>query len=268
MVERNTTNKLTPPTKVTWSPDKLRNEPKRMANTRTFNFSNTTHEPDTLLLQNANKYVNKVWEDTTTHYNFLKKLGKNNADCYKNSAWCALTVSILAKESGIKLGKDFIPTVDGFISWGGSRYKKIPTTKLNASNVKQERQRRAGEILKQIRSGKMKEGDFIIWKADKALKDGQTWHTKQASHIGIIKSIDPQKGTITVIEGNANNTRYGHDGEALLVKTKAQGIKGNQDIGEVQEVNTHDGIIEKTYTIEQLAMEGYSGYIDNAGIVK
>lgn len=232
-----------------------------------FNYSNKTNQPRTLLLRNANKYVEKVWEGTKSHYDFLKKLGKNNADYYINSAWCALTISILANESTMDIGEDFIPTVDGFISWAGRRYHKIQTNKLTASNVKQERQRRAGEILKQIRSGKMKEGDFIIWKSDIALKDGQNWNIKQASHIGIIESVDKEKGTITVIEGNANITKTS-GGEALIVKNKKEGIKGNQEIGEVQEINPKDGIIRKTYTVEELARNGYSGYIDNAGFVK
>jgi len=233
----------------------------------TFNRSRKPNKPDTVLVKNANRYVERVWEDTTSHYRFLQKLGTHNANYYKNSAWCALTVSILAKEAGMNIGADFIPTVDGFISWAGRRYKKIPTNRLTPQNVKQERARRAGEILRQIQSGNMKEGDFIIWKTDLALKDGANWKIKKSSHIGIIESVDPVNGTITVIEGNANET-ITSGGEALIVKNKQQGIKGNQEIGEVQEKNQHDGVIRKTYNIEELARNGYSGYIDNAGLVK
>lgn len=237
-------------------------------NSQMFNYQHNVNQPDTALVRNANKYVNKVWEDTTSHYNFLAKLGRSNAEYYKNSAWCALTVSILAKEAGINIGADFIPTVDGFVNWAGRRYKKISTIKLNASNVKQERQRRAGEILAQIKSGNMKEGDFIIWKGDKAVKKDQKWQINQASHIGIIESVDRVKGTVTVIEGNANITMTDGTGEPLLVKTRQEGRNGNQNIGEVQEKNPHDGLIRKTYTFEELARNGYSGYIDNAGIVR
>lgn len=224
--------------------------------------------PDTALVRNAQGYVNKVWEDTKSHYDFLAKLGKNNAEFYKNSAWCALAVSILAKEAGINIGADVIPTVSGFISRAGVRYKAIHTNTITSSNVKQERASRAGKILQQIQSGKMKEGDFVIWKTDKALKDGQNWQTKQASHIGIIESVNIQKGTITVIEGNANITLTDNNGEPLLVKDIAQGIRGNQSIGEVREKNLKDGLLKKTYTYEELARDGYSGFIDNAGIVK
>ena len=245
----------------------------RTANTsssKIFNYSLSSNKfiPDTTLVKNAKFYVNRVWEDTNSHYQFLKKLGKENADHYRPYAWCALTVSILSKEAGMNIGAEFIPTVDGFVEWAGRRYKKIPMNKLNNTNIKQERENRAGYILSQIKSNKMKEGDFIIWKGDTATRKGQNWDVHNASHIGIIERVDPQKGTITVIEGNANITKYGKNGEALIVKTKEQGINGNQGIGEAQEVNRHDGLIRKTYTITELAKNGYSGYIDNSGIVK
>lgn len=249
-------------------PDPTLRRQDSMRTQQTFNYSPSVNQPNTALVRNAQVYINRVWEDTTSHYNFLTKLGKNNADYYKNSAWCALTVSILAKEAGINIGTDFLPTVDGFIKWAGRRYKKIPTNKLNASNVKQERERRAVEISNQIQSGKIKEGDFIIWKGDKAVKDGQNWKINHASHIGIIESVDRKNGTVTVIEGNANITLTDKNGEPLLVKNEQQGKNGNQNIGEVQEKNPHDGLIRKTYTIEELARNGYSGYIDNAGLVK
>ena len=255
-----------PSPKTVWTANTTRianNEPKII-----ISADPKKNQPDTALISNAQKYVRKVWEDTASHYNFLTKLGKQNADYYKNSAWCALTVSILAKEAGMNIGADFIPTVDGFVKLAGRRYKQIPSIKLNSSNVIQERQRRAGEILKQIKSGSMKEGDFIIWKGDKALKNEQNWEIKQASHIGIIESVDIKKGTITVIEGNANITLTDNNGEPLLVKNAQQGKNGNQEIGEVQEYNRHDGLIRKTYTIEQLARDGYSGFIDNTGISK
>lgn len=234
-----------------------------------FNYSSLANKffPDTVLVRNAKQYVNRVWEDTNSHYEFLNKLGKKNANHYKDMAWCALTVSILSKEAGMNIGAEFIPTVDGFIKWAGRRYRKIPTNKLTNANVKRERESRACAILAQIQCG-MKEGDFIIWKGDTATKKGQNWNIHKASHIGIIEKVDPIKGTVTVIEGNANITKYGKDGEALIVKTKAQGINGNQEIGEAQEVNRHDGLIRKTYTVAELAKNGYSGYIDNSGIVK
>lgn len=234
-----------------------------------FNYSPSSNKflPDTVLVRNAKQYVNRVWEDTNSHYQFLNKLGKKNADYYKDMAWCALTVSILSKEAGMNIGAEYIPTVDGFVKWAGRRYRKIPTNKLTGANVKRERESRACSILAQMQCG-MKEGDFIIWKGDTATKKGQNWDVHKASHIGIIERVDPIKGTVTVIEGNANITKYGKDGEALIVKTKAQGVNGNQEIGEVQEVNRHDGLIRKTYTVAELAKNGYSGYIDNSGVVK
>ena len=102
----------------------------RTANTsssKIFNYSLSSNKfiPDTTLVKNARFYVNRVWEDTSSHFQFLKKLGKENADHYRPYAWCALTVSILSKEAGMNIGAEFIPTVDGFVKWAGRRYKKI-----------------------------------------------------------------------------------------------------------------------------------------------
>lgn len=239
----------------------------------TFNFQSNNRkdiygslQADTTIVRYALPYVNRVWEDTTSHYNFLKdNLGKQIADYYKNSQWCALTVSIFAKKAGINLGSDFIPTVSGFVQWAGRRYKKIHTTKLTSSNINQERGQRAVEIKKQL--AQMKEGDFIVWQADKAFKDKNNWKIEKASHIGLIKSVNPQKGTVTVIEGNANIPVVDKNGEPILVKNKKEGQNGNQLVGEVREKNPHDGLIEKVYTIEDLVRYGYSGFIDNKGLV-
>ena len=113
----------------------------------------------------------------------------------------------------------------------------------------------------------MKEGDFIIWKSSYIveLTNGKRIE-KKSSHIGIIESVN-KDGTITVIEGNANESKKGN-AERELVKNAAEGVRGNQDIGEFQEVNQRDGLIRKVYTAKDLAAFGYSGYIDTQNIVK
>lgn len=241
-----------------------------------YKFSSTKH--NTKLLNIAQDYVNKkIIEVTPEEYEKLSPKTKKRTQVAfleefgsfcSYEAWCALTVSKLSKEAGMNIGKWPKPRVDDFIKWGKSngRYKQIHTNILSNSNIKIEREMRAGEIFKQLPH--MKEGDFIIWKADTAVKNGMIYKTHIASHIGIIEKVDTVRGLVTVIEGNANITKTGSDGEALIVTNKQQGINGNQEIGEVQEINRYDSLIRKTYTVEQLARGGYSGYIDNMGIVK
>ncbi len=243
MCSQNSINKFTCPSDNTRVEKKY--IPPKLTNTSTFSAlrPTNTNRSDTLLVENARKYVDHVWEDTTAHYNFLKKLGEPAANYYKNSAWCALTVSILAKEAGMDIGAEFRPTVSGFIQWGKNRgkYKSIPINKFTTANKKQEILKRKGAITKQIQSGNMKSGDFIIWKSDSA------YTGKVISHIGIVESVDLDKNTVTVIEGNANE--YTSDSRR-------------------RKKNPRDGLIRKVYTADELAKNGYSGFIDNAGLVK
>ena len=87
----------------------------------------------------------------------------------------------------------------------------------------------------------MHEADFIIWKCKNNLG-------KSMSHIGMIESVDKINGTITVLEGNANEY--------------------NRTNTSVTKVNARDGFIRKVYTINELINSGYSGYIDNSKVIK
>ena len=58
------------------------------------------------------------------------------------------------------------------------------------------------------------------------------------------------------------------NGDRTVVKTKAEGVIGNQEVGEFKEINRRDGLIRKVYTIDELAKFGYSGFIDNSAIIK
>lgn len=245
MCSQNSINKFTCPSDNTRVEKKTQYMPLKLTNISTFSVSRltNTNRSDSLLVENARKYVGKVWEDTTEHYNFLKKLGEPTANYYRNLPWCALTVSILAKEAGMDIGAEFRPTVSGFIQWGKNRgkYKSIPINKFTTANKKQEIQKRKEAITKQIQQGKMKSGDFIIWKSDSA------YTGKVISHIGIIESVDLDRNTVTVIEGNANE--YTPDSHR-------------------KKKYSRDGLIRKVYTADELAKNGYSGFIDNTGLIK
>ena len=76
-------------------------------------------------------------------------------------AWCAHTVSYLAKASGMDIG-GHKATVQGFINWAGDDYKRITTKSMTNTNYIEERENRAKQIREQLPD--MHEGDFIIWK--------------------------------------------------------------------------------------------------------
>ena len=88
----------------------------------------------------------------------------------------------------------------------------------------------------------------------------------EASHIGIIECVN-EDGTVSVIEGNANEPRSGAF-ERYVAMNNSEAKKGNQRCGECQELNPRDGLIRKVYTVEELAAGGYSGFISMQKIVK
>lgn len=230
----------------------------------------------TNLLNIAQKYLGlqEVTPQEYTHLskeNILKTQMRmiKGKDANPAHQWCAHTVSSISKEAGMDIGphKKY---VQQFVEWGeeNKTYKKINTTKMTAKNYKAERAKRAVQIKQQLNN--MHEGDYIIWKAQFAAnvigKNGISEY--EASHIGIIESVDKKTGKITVIEGNANISIVPPNGDRTVVKTKNEGIIGNQEVGEFKEINRRDGLIRKIYTIDELAKFGYSGFIDNSAIIK
>jgi len=176
-------------------------------------------------------------------------------------SWCAHTVSHISIDAGMKIGAHKIRVQD-FIDWAKDDYKPIKTNEMTKNNYLSERTSRAKQIAAQLPN--MHEGDFIVWKTQYLVNTGEkSFKQKNSSHIGIIESVDEEKGIVTVIEGNANIARTSEHQERYLVTNKEEGKKGAQDIGDFQEINNRDGLIRKEYTIEELVKTGYSGYIDN-----
>ena len=230
----------------------------------------TNHK--TKLLDIAQDHLG-IQEVTETEYNNLSYTERQNTQMHLigeygtiNHQWCAHTVSHLSEEAGLDID-GHKKAVQEFIDWANKKgiYRPINTNTINKLNYKSERVKREKQIKEQLKL--MKEGDFIIWKSSYIveLTNGKTIE-KKSSHIGIIESVN-KDGTITVIEGNANESKKGN-AERELVKNAAEGVRGNQDIGEFQEVNQRDGLIRKVYTAKDLAAFGYSGYIDTQNIVK
>ena len=230
----------------------------------------TNHK--TKLLDIAQDHLG-IQEVTETEYNNLSYTERQNTQMHLigeygtiNHQWCAHTVSHLSEEAGMDID-GHKKAVQEFIDWANKKgiYRPINTNTINKLNYKSERVKREKQIKEQFKL--MKEGDFIIWKTSYIveLTNGKRIE-KKSSHIGIIESVN-KDGTITVIEGNANESKKGNV-ERELVKNAAEGVRGNQDIGEFQEVNQRDGLIRKVYTAKDLAAFGYSGYIDTQNIVK
>jgi hypothetical protein len=175
--------------------------------------------------------------------------------------WCADTVNYLYLKAfgkdpfGVdKKGNYINSDVKSLKNWG-IQHKRFHT----ASG--------AEKIQAQFKS--MKPGDVIIFKSPfvSELNDGKKI-VRHASHTGIIKNVS--KGVVTTIEGNANVYRTNKKGERYLVHNLKEGENGNQSIGDFQEVNKYDGVIEKRYKVQDLINHGYSGYIDmkNAVVAK
>ena len=228
------------------------------------------HKTD--LLRIAQSYLGNIIEVTPSEYNKMGLLERQNTQSIVignygtiDEAWCAHTVSFMCEQAGIDIG-GHKKAVSQFINWGKSKdiYKPIQTNTIVPVNFIQERKNRETQIRKQIRE--MKEGDLIIWKSDTVSITQNGFHMGKASHIGIFEGINPD-GSISVLEGNANELKTGIY-ERYIATTPEEARKGNQKIGEPQEINVRDGFIRKTYTAEQLAMGGYSGYIDMQNLVK
>lgn len=256
---------------------KIEIDPESSFSDKTKNLNNKTFIHSTTLLQTAQNSLG-LYEISPAEYRYLKKHNPSELQNtqYKvigshgsiTDAWCAHTVSYLATESGMDIGKHKA-SVQSFVNWAGDDYKRITTKNMNKNNYLEERENRANEIKKQLPD--MHEGDFVVWKNNSSNKgtyvivlDDGTVEKNSSSHIGILEDVDLENGVITVIEGNANESVVGDSGERVLIKTSSQAKNGSQCIGGHEEVNKRDGLIRKQYTIEELATFGYSGYIDNS----
>lgn len=172
---------------------------------------------------------------------------------FKYGQWCADAVNYFYLKGygktpfGVdKNGRYLSANVQGLINWGKS--------KMRYHGINSER-----EIPSQLKE--MHSGDVIIFKSPYTVKvEGGKTITRHASHTGIIKEV--KDGKIITIEGNANIYKVNSKGERLLVHNDKEGENGNQAIGDFQEVNHFDSILEKFYTVNDLIENGYSGYID------
>ena len=246
----------------------------------TITMNNLKIEHDTTILDVAQNSLG-LYEVSYKEYLQLKK---ENPEELQNTqyrvignygsvtdAWCAHTVSYLAREAGMDIGAHK-KSVYEFIQWAGTDYKRIKTHMMTTDNYISERESRAEQIKEQLPN--MKEGDFIIWKANGTnlgtyLVETNSDNMKacHSSHIGIIEKVDLKNGIVTVIEGNANRPITNNGLDRALVTKPSEGINGSQGVGEFQESNRRDGLIRKQYTIEELAAFGYTGYIDNSSRV-
>lgn len=199
----------------------------------------------------------------------MKIVGELGGDA--NQQWCAYTVSYMAKQAKMNIGGSKARVSD-FISWANRKgtYNSIKSKPMTAAKMSIERANRAAQIKEQLPS--MHEGDFIIWKNDYAVNTTKGVDINNSSHIGIIETVDKNRGVVTVIEGNANESvdPAGNAERVKITKNNKStlGVNGNQIEDEYQEVNRRDGLIRKEYTIQELANFGYSGFIDNSKIVK
>lgn len=179
--------------------------------------------------------------------------------------WCAYTVGYFAQKAGMNMPQ--LSTVQAYIDKYIDDYKQIKTNKMTSDNYQEERLNRMKQIKAQL--SEMHEGDFIIWKGGYLVNtDNSQISQNKASHIGLIEHVDLEKGIVTVIEGNANVNEMDNNNERIPVKSREEGKKGAQVIGEYKEVNERDGLIRKQYTVEELAKHGYTGFIDNSSRVK
>ena len=226
----------------------------------------------THFLNVAQSYVGQLIEVTPEEYNRMSYTDRQKTQGLVigvygtiDEAWCAHTVSFLCEQAGINIG-GHKKAVQQFIDWGKANgyYRPINTNTITESNYIRERKSRATQIKAQTKQ--MREGDLIVWKSD-AVHTTQLGKKRcEASHIGIIECVN-EDGTVSVIEGNANEPRSGAF-ERYVATNNSEAKKGNQRCGECQELNPRDGLIRKVYTVEELAAGGYSGFISMQKIIK
>jgi hypothetical protein len=175
----------------------------------------------------------------------------------REEQWCADTVNYVYQMAlgfnpfGIKNNGEYLyPNVSGLKNWAlfHGRYHESKYQNETAPHF-----------------DTFQTGDIIIFKAPYTVKtsDGKMV-TRHASHTGIIKEV--KGGKVITIEGNANIRKKDKNGEYLLVHNDKDGQNGNQAIGDFQEVNHDDGVIERVYSLQDLADYGYSGYVDMQGL--
>lgn len=227
----------------------------------------------TNLLNIAQNYIGKIVEVTDEELSHMTPFQRQGtqAEIIGNKglpsfAWCAYTVTYMCNEAGIDIGAPKA-SVQEYINWGTEMgfYKPIKTNTISSVNYIQERANRTKQIKAQTKN--MHEGDLIVWKSDVTFATQLGFKTGKASHIGFIEKVNPD-GSVVVIEGNANENRQDSKYERYVVTNETEGKIGNQEIGEYQEINPRDGIIRKVYTPEELAANGYSGYINMQKIIK
>lgn len=225
----------------------------------------------TNFLKNANNWLGTVEYKNQNELTFEEKQRTQSAIIGRygtpSHQWCAHAVSTIAEQSGINIG-GHKSQVQQFINWGKNKgiYNPIlNTTPITTSNFEAVREARANDISKQILD--MKEGDLIVWKSRYAAKTNEGLNFWNASHIGIIESVDLAHGSVTVLEGNANVPKSDNTYERYIVRNASQRLIGDQVNGEPQELNRTDGFIRKVYTIQDLANFGYSGYINMQSLV-
>ncbi len=177
----------------------------------------------------------------------------------QNSHWCCAWASAKYVENGVNIPtryKGLSPrlAVRSFMSYfkDKGRFKSINRPDVTASNYCSEVKYHEDVIKKQL--SQMKSGDAIIWQANSPILCNGAIRTKFRSHIGIIKSVDLKNGTVTVQEGNANE----------MARQMVNGISIQTD----QKISGTDKVMIKTYSIQDLATNGYAGYVDMQGLIK
>lgn len=239
---------------------------------KTLDLLYINQSPKNKVISAANEHLG-IQEVTPAEYDNLSNEEKDKTQMHimgeygrVDHQWCAHTVSHIYKEADIDIGK-YKAHVAQYIKWAKEKniYNPIKTHPISSVNLDKERASRRLQIQKQISN--MNSGDLIIWKSDYAAKIPNGYDTKISSHIGIIEDVLPD-GRVVVIEGNANEFVTDNNNERYIVQTKSEKITGNQDEGDYKEVNYRDGLIRKTYTADNLAKFGYSGYINMQSLIK
>lgn len=189
--------------------------------------------------------ADKVEEGDKTH----AKITKGRTDLQ----WCAYAMTHIYENAG-KGKSPFGPKnqVSEIKSWAEKSKRYVPFSGDN--NAAKEK-----SVIKLL--PKVAAGDMIVWKSNysRPIVDG-TVKTGTASHIGMFLEFDGSQ--VSVLEGNANLLKRDSIGRYYLVKNKEEGINGNQEIGEFQEILPKDKLIIKKYTIPDLVSAGLSGYIN------
>lgn len=203
-----------------------------------------------------------------TAQNMLKKDYKEVDGSYleitqgRKEAWCANTVNYIFEKTygtnifGVRAGTNqYKAAVFELKDWGQKNKTFVPATKSEGG--KQFTDEKTVERI--MKGSDIKPGDVIIWDACSHITVDGKPYVKKSSHIGILKEI--KDGKMCIYEGNANYYKTDANGGYLSVKTAEQGKNGDQEIGELQEINESDQFLLKEYDVKALMASGFSGYI-------